>query len=224
MRVLILGGDGYLGWPTAMHLSAQGHEVAVADNYLRRSLMRDGDIEPLYPVPISPSAYGSGRRIPARTSPATSATSTNGISSPESSRISNPRPSFTTRTTLGTLVRLRREAATLTITTTWASLPTSYSRYVNSRPMHTSSSWAPWGNTARPISTSRKAGSTSSTRVAGTNSCFPGRPAASTTPPKSWIRTCSGITCACGDCGSPTSCRDRFTGCSAMNSSKTIAY
>ena len=51
MRVLILGGDGYLGWPTAMHLSAQGHEVAVADNYLRRSLMRDEDVEPLYPVP-----------------------------------------------------------------------------------------------------------------------------------------------------------------------------
>lgn len=50
MRVLILGGDGYLGWPTAMHLSASGHEVAVADNYLRRSLMREEDVEPLYPV------------------------------------------------------------------------------------------------------------------------------------------------------------------------------
>lgn len=51
MRVLILGGDGYLGWPTAMHLSAQGHEVAVADNYLRRNLMRDEDVDPLYTVP-----------------------------------------------------------------------------------------------------------------------------------------------------------------------------
>ncbi len=48
MRVLILGGDGYLGWPTAMHLSAQGHEVAVADNYLRRNLMREEDVGPLY--------------------------------------------------------------------------------------------------------------------------------------------------------------------------------
>ena len=38
MRVLILGGDGYLGWPTAMHLAARGHEIAVADNYLRRRL------------------------------------------------------------------------------------------------------------------------------------------------------------------------------------------
>lgn len=51
MRVLILGGDGYLGWPTAMHLSAQGHEVAIVDNYLRRDLMRNEDVGPLYEVP-----------------------------------------------------------------------------------------------------------------------------------------------------------------------------
>lgn len=51
MRVLILGGDGYLGWPTAMHLSAQGHDVAVADNYLRRRLCREEDAEPLYETP-----------------------------------------------------------------------------------------------------------------------------------------------------------------------------
>lgn len=51
MRILILGGDGYLGWPTAMHLSAKGHEVAVIDNYLRRNLARDQDMEPLYSVP-----------------------------------------------------------------------------------------------------------------------------------------------------------------------------
>ena len=36
MRVLILGGDGYLGWPTAMRLSACGHEVSVVDNFSRR--------------------------------------------------------------------------------------------------------------------------------------------------------------------------------------------
>ncbi len=51
MRILILGGDGYLGWPTAMHLSARGHEVAVADNYLRRNLCREEDVEALFPVP-----------------------------------------------------------------------------------------------------------------------------------------------------------------------------
>lgn len=51
MNVLILGGDGYLGWPTAMHLSAKGHTVAVADNYLRRKLVREENVEPLYDVP-----------------------------------------------------------------------------------------------------------------------------------------------------------------------------
>jgi UDP-sulfoquinovose synthase len=36
MRVIIIGGDGYLGWPTAMRFSARGHEVSVVDNFSRR--------------------------------------------------------------------------------------------------------------------------------------------------------------------------------------------
>ena len=36
MRILVLGGDGYLGWPTAMYLSAQGHDVGLLDNGMRR--------------------------------------------------------------------------------------------------------------------------------------------------------------------------------------------
>lgn len=51
MRVLVLGGDGYLGWPTAIHLSAHGCDVTVADNYLRRRLSQNEDVEPLHPVP-----------------------------------------------------------------------------------------------------------------------------------------------------------------------------
>jgi UDP-sulfoquinovose synthase len=51
MKVLILGGDGYLGWPTALAFSKKGHEVFVVDNYLRRNLSRDLDIEPLFPTP-----------------------------------------------------------------------------------------------------------------------------------------------------------------------------
>ena len=51
MKVLILGGDGYLGWPTAMHLTAKGHEVAVVDNYLRRNICREENVEPLFEVP-----------------------------------------------------------------------------------------------------------------------------------------------------------------------------
>jgi UDP-sulfoquinovose synthase len=55
MRVLILGGDGYLGWPTAMRLSAQGHEIMVADNYLRRRLCRAEGADPLFEVPELPA-------------------------------------------------------------------------------------------------------------------------------------------------------------------------
>ena len=51
MRILILGGDGYLGWPTAMQLSKSGYEVAVVDNYIRRQVCRDEDVEPLFEVP-----------------------------------------------------------------------------------------------------------------------------------------------------------------------------
>src|SRR5882724_5505763 len=36
MRILVLGADGYLGWPTALYLSDHGHEVAVLDNFARR--------------------------------------------------------------------------------------------------------------------------------------------------------------------------------------------
>ena len=54
MRILILGGDGYLGWPTAMHLTAYGHEVVVVDNYLRRRLCREENIDLLFDVPDLP--------------------------------------------------------------------------------------------------------------------------------------------------------------------------
>lgn len=37
MRILILGGDGYLGWPTSMFFSNLGHEVMIVDNFFRRA-------------------------------------------------------------------------------------------------------------------------------------------------------------------------------------------
>jgi UDP-sulfoquinovose synthase len=51
MKVLILGGDGYLGWPTAMYFSARGHSVAVVDNFAKRRWELEEGIEPLEPVP-----------------------------------------------------------------------------------------------------------------------------------------------------------------------------
>lgn len=51
MRILILGGDGYLGWPTAMHLSRKGHEVAVLDNMIKRRWEAEVGAEPLLSIP-----------------------------------------------------------------------------------------------------------------------------------------------------------------------------
>jgi UDP-sulfoquinovose synthase len=50
MRILILGGDGYLGWPTAMYLSKRGHDVAVVDNMIKRFWESEIGVEPLLHV------------------------------------------------------------------------------------------------------------------------------------------------------------------------------
>jgi UDP-sulfoquinovose synthase len=50
MRILILGGDGYLGWPTAMRFSNRGHEVHIVDNYLRRTAHREAGTDSLMPI------------------------------------------------------------------------------------------------------------------------------------------------------------------------------
>lgn len=51
MHVLILGGDGYLGWPTAMYFSIRGYDVTVVDNYFRRNSCTELDVGMLYPLP-----------------------------------------------------------------------------------------------------------------------------------------------------------------------------
>ena len=50
MKILVLGGDGYLGWPTALHLSEVGHDVAVADNFSRRGYDYEIGVESLVPI------------------------------------------------------------------------------------------------------------------------------------------------------------------------------
>ncbi len=50
MRILVLGGDGYLGWPTALHLSDRGHDVAVLDNFARRSYDDEMGVRSLVPI------------------------------------------------------------------------------------------------------------------------------------------------------------------------------
>ncbi|WP_262922569.1 NAD-dependent epimerase/dehydratase family protein [Brevundimonas diminuta] len=50
MRVMILGGDGFCGWPTALHLSARGWEVLIVDNLSRRNIDNELEIRSLTPI------------------------------------------------------------------------------------------------------------------------------------------------------------------------------
>ncbi len=50
MRILVLGGDGYLGWPTALHLSQQGHDVGIVDNLVRRHYDDEMGVDSLVPI------------------------------------------------------------------------------------------------------------------------------------------------------------------------------
>jgi UDP-sulfoquinovose synthase len=50
VRILVLGADGYLGWPTALHLSAAGHDVGVADNLVRRRYDEELGVDSLVPI------------------------------------------------------------------------------------------------------------------------------------------------------------------------------
>ena len=50
MRVMILGGDGFCGWPTALHLSKKSHEVMIVDNLSRRKIDLELEAESLTPI------------------------------------------------------------------------------------------------------------------------------------------------------------------------------
>ena len=50
MNILVLGGDGFCGWPTALHLSAAGHAVTIVDNLSRRRIDDELGIESLTPI------------------------------------------------------------------------------------------------------------------------------------------------------------------------------
>ncbi|MBE3556786.1 MAG: NAD-dependent epimerase/dehydratase family protein, partial [Firmicutes bacterium] len=51
-KVMVLGGDGFCGWPTSLHLSNQGYEVVIVDNLSRRNI--DNELEAGSLTPIQP--------------------------------------------------------------------------------------------------------------------------------------------------------------------------
>src|SRR5580692_3621190 len=50
MKVLVLGGDGFCGWPTSLHLADRGHDVIVVDNLSRRDIDIELEVESLTPI------------------------------------------------------------------------------------------------------------------------------------------------------------------------------
>ncbi len=64
MRILILGGDGYLGWATSMYFSKRGHEVHAVDNYFRRHAHRERGTDSLTPIlPDLPSRAAAWKDV-----------------------------------------------------------------------------------------------------------------------------------------------------------------
>ncbi len=50
MRVLVLGGDGFCGWPTSLYLSDRGHDITIVDNLSRRKIDVELEVQSLTPI------------------------------------------------------------------------------------------------------------------------------------------------------------------------------
>ena len=50
MKIIVLGGDGFCGWPTALYLSKQGHDIVIVDNLSRRKIDIDLEVDSLTPI------------------------------------------------------------------------------------------------------------------------------------------------------------------------------
>ena len=66
MRIVILGGDGYLGWPTALRFSARGHDVHIIDNELRRRLHAEAGTGSLTPIERLPQRIDAWQALTGR--------------------------------------------------------------------------------------------------------------------------------------------------------------
>jgi UDP-sulfoquinovose synthase len=49
-KVMVLGGDGFCGWPTSLYLSDQGHDIVIVDNLSRRNIDTELGCDSLTPI------------------------------------------------------------------------------------------------------------------------------------------------------------------------------
>jgi UDP-sulfoquinovose synthase len=67
MKVLVLGGDGYCGWPTSLHLSEAGHEVVIVDNFVRRTIDHELGAQSLTPIADPKERVGAWQEVSGQT-------------------------------------------------------------------------------------------------------------------------------------------------------------
>ena len=67
MTILVLGGDGYCGWPTALHLSDAGHDVVIVDNFSRRQSDEELGTRSLTPIASLKERLGAWEEVTGRT-------------------------------------------------------------------------------------------------------------------------------------------------------------
>ncbi|HWO31413.1 MAG TPA: NAD-dependent epimerase/dehydratase family protein [Candidatus Acidoferrum sp.] len=63
MRVLVLGGDGYCGWPTSLYLSRRGHEIAIVDSFHRRLWDHELGAQTLTPIQPLPERLRTWQQL-----------------------------------------------------------------------------------------------------------------------------------------------------------------
>ncbi|WP_066520225.1 NAD-dependent epimerase/dehydratase family protein [Curtobacterium ammoniigenes] len=67
MRILVLGGDGFCGWPTSLHLSASDHEVTIVDNFSRRRIDDELGASSLTPIESLAGRVAAWHEVTGRT-------------------------------------------------------------------------------------------------------------------------------------------------------------
>jgi UDP-sulfoquinovose synthase len=67
MNILVIGGDGFCGWPTALHLSRLGHDVVIVDNLSRRKIDIELEVESLTPIRPVSARLAAWREVSGRT-------------------------------------------------------------------------------------------------------------------------------------------------------------
>src|SRR5882757_10210279 len=67
MKVVVLGGDGFCGWPTALHLSNKGNDVVIVDNLSRRNIDNELECESLTPIQAMSTRLAAWKSLTGKT-------------------------------------------------------------------------------------------------------------------------------------------------------------